>query len=365
MERYPLLAIDQEKILRNAALIRKLCLAGGIDPAAVVKGWNAEDSIVEPILRAGYTTLASSRTAHLAMLREREYPVSTMLVRIPMASEISDVVRAADTSLNSEMETIRALDRAARDESRRHGVILMRDLGDLREGIFDRERFVETAIAVERELAGIELKGVGANLSCYGSVIPTTENLSMLVEDAREIERQINRKLAVISGGGTTSLPLLIKGGMPEGINHLRIGEALVLSHDLAGFYGCPLPGHSNDTLILQAQIVEIGEKPTHPVGTLGINCFGETPKYEDRGIRRRAILAIGAFDLGDPAKLVPADPQIRVLGASSDHTIIDIHDSDETYRLGDPVSFTLCYQNMLFAMSNPLIRKVVTRRAQ
>ena len=360
MERYPILEIDQELVYRNATIIRELCLNEGIEPTAVVKGYNGLEAITEPILQAGYKTLASSRIPHLVTIHEKKYPVEALLLRIPMASEIEDVVRFADISLNSQLDTIRQLDWTARNMGFKHKIILMRDLGDLREGIFDRERFIETACVVERDLPGVALYGVGANLSCYGSVVPTAENLSQLVEDAREIERQIGRKLDVVSGGGTTSIPLLAKGGMPRGVNHLRIGEAILLSHDLAGFYGCPIPGHSNDTLTLKAQIVEIGEKPTHPIGTLGVNCFGEIPIYEDRGIRRRALLAIGAFDLGDPGKLVPADEDIKVLGASSDHTIVDIHDSKRPYKLGDVLDFTLCYQNMLFATANPLIQKKV-----
>ncbi len=363
MERYPILEIDQELVRRNGTIIRELCLNGGIEPAAVVKGYNALDIIMEPIVEAGYRTLTSSRIPHLVAIRERKYPVDTMLLRIPMASEAGDVVRFADISLNSELETIDLLNRAARNIGLKHRIVLMRDLGDLREGIFERERFVETACKVESDFPGIVLYGVGTNLSCYGSVVPTNENLSRLVEDAREIERRIGRRLDIVSGGGTTSIPLLAHGDMPEGVNHLRVGEATILSHDLAGFYGCPIPGHTNDTLTLKAQIVEIGEKPTHPVGVLGVNCFGEMPIYNDRGIRRRAILAIGAYDVGDPAKLVPVDSGIEVLGSSSDHTIIDIHDSKIPYKLGDPVAFTLCYQNMLFATSNPFIAKEKARR--
>ena len=361
MERYPVLEINQALIRDNASIIFNLCKGEGIEPAAVIKGFNALPQIIEPILDAGYTTLASSRIPHLVSIQDKNYPVEAMLIRIPMLSEAEDVVRFSNISLNSELKMIELLDRVARNIGAKHRVILMRDLGDLREGIFDRERFVETACKIEKNYSGVVLHGIGTNLGCYGSVMPTTENLSQLVKDAREIERHINRKLDVVSGGSTTSIPLLAMGGMPEGINHLRIGEANVLAHDLAGFFGCPLPGHTNNTLTLKAEIIEIGEKPTHPVGKLGINWFGETPVYEDRGVRRRAILGIGAFDLGAPEKLVPKDKHIKVLGSSSDHTIIDIHDCKTPYSLGDIVSFTLCYQNMLFSTANPLIHKKIT----
>lgn len=352
---YPLLEIHTQKIARNAKIILELCRRNGIEPAAVSKGYNAIDAITDAIVEAGFRTVGSSRLPHLQAVRQRGYPVATLMLRLPMPSEIAAVVDCADISLNSEPAVAALLDAEAKRQGKRHALIWMRDLGDLREGIFDARMFVETACRIEREFPHLHLLGVGTNLSCYGSVVPTYENLSELVANAREIERSIGRKLDVISGGGTTSLPLLLSGRMPEGINHLRIGGAIPLRSEFA-----QLEALSNETLILKAEIVEIGEKPTHPVGVLGVDCFGNVKEYEDRGTRRRALLAAGAFDVGNSDKLLPVDPGVRILGCSSDHMIADIHDSQHAYRLGDTVAFTLLYQAMLFATANPLVRKQV-----
>lgn len=358
MDRYPLLEIDGKIIRRNAEILLGECRRNGVEPFAVLKGFNALPGIRDVLVKAGYKTLASSRLPHLAAVKEAGLAVETLGLRLPMLSEVHEVVRVCDISLNSEPETLRALDRAAGAAGRFHKIILMRDLGDLREGIFEGDRFIETALYVERELKNLCLYGVGVNLTCYGSVIPTEKNLSELAANAADIEKLIGRKLAVVSGGNTTSLPLLLRGAMPEGINNLRIGEAIVVPCDLAGQWRCPVEGLSNRGLVLKAEIIEIGRKPTHPIGELGTNCFGSHSHYEDRGVRRRALLALGAFDIGDPEKLIPDDPGIKILGASSDHMIIDIEESENDYRLGDVVSFTLHYQAMLFATENPLIKK-------
>lgn len=358
MNKYPLLEIDREIIHRNAGILLDECRKRGVEPFAVLKGFNALPGIVDAIVKAGYRTLASSRLPHLAAVKEAKLPVDTLGLRIPMLSEVCEVVRVCDISLNSEPETLRALDAAASGAGVIHKVILMRDLGDLREGIFESERFVKTACYVERELKNLCLYGVGTNLTCYGSVIPTVKNLSELAANAADIERLIGRKLAVVSGGNTTSIPLVIREAMPKGINNLRIGEAIVVPCDLIGQWRCPVEGLSNRGLVLKAEIIEIGMKPTHPIGELGTNCFGSYSHYEDRGIRRRALLALGAFDIGDPEKLIPDDAGVKILGASSDHMIIDIEESANDYRLGDIVSFTLHYQAMLFATENPLIEK-------
>ena len=362
MGKYPLLEIDTLPAYENARILREHCLAKGVEPTAVIKGYNARPEIVEAQLRAGYQRLGSSRLQHLRFVKEQGWDCRTMALRIPMLSEIEELVAVADYSLESEELTLRAINNEAARQGKVHKAILMRDLGDLREGLTDPERLYALAEAVEKELPQVELAGVGANLTCYGSVIPSTENLSELVADAREIERRIGRRLEIVSGGSTSSLPLVIKGGLPEGINDLRIGEALVVPCDLLDYWGCDVPGLSNRVLLLKAEIVECGEKPTMPRGNRGANGFGTYRDYEDRGIRRRALLAIGVFDVGDYEKLLPCDPGVQVLGGSSDHIIVDIHDSRKDYRLGDVVEFELCYKSMLFTTGSPMIRKTIVR---
>jgi len=359
---YPKLEIDTQLVYNNARILRRLCLEKGIEPTAVIKGFNGIDYITEAIVRAGYRCIASSRIPHLKAVKDRGYEVETLALRIPMLSEVEELVAYCDISLNSEPQTLRAIDAESARQGKVHKVILMRDLGDLREGLIDRARFYEVAIMIEQELPHVMLYGVGANLTCYGSVIPTTKNLSELVKDAFEVEQRISRKLDVVSGGSTSSLPLLIKGGMPQGVNNLRIGEALVVPCDLLDYWQCDVPGLSNATMTLKTEIIEIGEKPTKPIGKQGVNGMGTKREYENKGIRRRALLAIGVFDVGDYEKLIPVDPGVTLLGGSSDHLIADIQESKQAYMLGDTVAFELRYKSMLFATGNPLIKKVRVR---
>lgn len=354
---HPVLEVDLGIIKKNAAIVKRLCDESGIEASAVIKGFNALDDITSSIVESGYTCVASSRIPHLKAVKEKGYPVETMGLRVPMISEVHEVVEFCDICLCSELETVRLLDREAAERHKTLQVVLMRDLGDLREGIIDGERFVETACAIERDHPHTHLLGVGTNLGCYGSVKPTVENLSLLVSDAQEIERAIGRELEVVSGGGSTSLYLAIRGMMPRGINHLRLGGVLLLPSEVLDLEN-DLPGMSDEGLILKAEIIEIGEKPTYPIGELGTDCFGSVGAYEDLGVRRRALLALGAFDIGNHKKLIPLDKGINVLGGSSDHTIVDIHDSIREYRLGDAVSFTLFYQAMLFATANNFVEK-------
>lgn len=359
---YPRLLIDTEKAAQNARLIRSICLSSGVEPVAVVKGFNGLWPLTEAMIAAGYKRIGSSRIPQLRAVKESGAKVETMALRIPMLSELEELVRWCDISLASEPDILYALDREAAAQKKIHKVILMRDVGDLREGIISRERFYAVAEMTERELPHLYLEGIGTNMTCYGSILPTPDNTGELVEDAKEIERRIGRRLNTVSGGASSTLPLILNGMLPKGITELRIGNAIVIPEDLSP-YDCKIPaGLSNQVLTLQAEIVELGGKPTMPRGVIGVDGFGSQRHYEDRGIRRRALLALGALDVGSCEKLVPADPGMTILGASSDHLIVDIQDSEKEYHLGDIVEFALTYQSMMHATLSPYIEKEVSK---
>ena len=65
--------------------------------------------------------------------------------------------------------------------------------------------------------------------------------------------------------------------------------------------------------------------------------------------MRRRALLAVGKVDYGDPCELIPMEEGIEVLGASSDHTIIDVEDAERDYKVGDTMTFDICYATIVY----------------
>lgn len=351
----PSLDIDLGRIRDNARLILGLCRDNGIEPTAVVKGFNALAPVVDVIARAGYGTIASSRLPHLRRVRERRLPVRTMALRIPMPSEAAEVVEVCDISLNSEIDTVGRLDAAAARRGAVHAVVWMRDVGDLREGVFDSDRFVRDAVHIEKTFRHIHLLGVGTSLTCYGTVRPSVVNLGDLVDSASAVEAAIGRKLEMVSGGSSSSVPLLVRGKMPKGITNLRLG-AVLMYHTLS-LAEDELP-ELRDAFRVNIEVIEAAVKPTVPRGELAYDCFGNGKVFEDRGERRRVILGVGAFDLGDCLKLRTLDAGARVLGASSDHLIVDVHDSDREYRPGDVMSFLMSYQSILTATANEFVHK-------
>ena len=176
---------------------------------------------------------------------------------------------------------------------------------------------------------------------------------------ARKIEKRFGITLDMISGGNSSSIYLIDRGEMPEGINNLRLGEAALLGNDTA--YETDLPGTAGDTVILEAQIVELKEKPSLPIGEVGVDAFGQKPYYEDRGIMKRGIIAVGKQDT-DLDSMTPVDPQIEIMGGSSDHTILDLTHCDRQYAVGDVIAFELGYGGMLKTATSPYVEKKYVR---
>ena len=349
---FPRIEIDLNKLKSNTERMVKLCRENCIEIAGVTKVFCAYPPAAQAMLDGGIRLLADSRIENLRKLQE--LPVNKLLLRLPMPSQAEDVVRYADISLNSELSTLRLLGKAA-GQGKPHEVILMVDVGDLREGIWpdDVDSFVREAV----EISGISIKGFGTNLTCYGGVIPDEGNLGRLVKIAREMEGKYNLDLEYISGGNSSSLYLLDQRRMPNGINNLRLGESIVLGRETA--FGEQLEGLFGDVFIIKAEIVELKEKPSYPIGNIGMDAFGKKPEFEDRGIIKRAIVAIGRQDV-DPDGLKAIDENIFILGGSSDHTIVDLSNSLIKYQVGDIVSFKVDYGCLLKAMTSPYVEKVI-----
>jgi ornithine racemase len=348
---YPCIEVDIPKITHNVNEIVTICKKKHIDVNAVTKVICAKKPIVKAFLQAGITQIADSRILNLKNLKNLD--CQKLLLRIPMISEVDNVVEYSDISLNSELKTIRLLSQAAKKLNKVHYIILMIELGDLREGV-PLEDAMDTVKEIVK-LDHIQLIGLGTNVTCYGGVIPDKDNLGQLIQLKSQIEATFHIHLPFISGGNSSSLYMVMNDTIPEGINQLRIGEAIVLGRETS--YGKPIPNCYNDAFILKGQIVEVKDKPTIPTGNIGVDAFGRRPHYENKGIRKRAIIAVGRQDIKLEG-LIPLDKDISIFGASSDHLIIDVTDCKKDLQVGDIVSFKVDYGCLLLAMTSPYVKK-------
>lgn len=347
--RYPRLEINLNSLENNIKIVTDMCRDKGISVAGVIKGATGIPEVSRAFADNGADIIGSSRLEQLRDAKDSGIKKPLFLIRVPMLSEVADVIELCAISLNSDEKVLESLNVEARKQAKRHSVILMADLGDLREGFWDKEEMISVAKRVEDEMEGLYLAGIGTNLGCYGSVLPTSDKLQELVSLARKVEETIGRKLDVISGGATSSMMRVVDNNMPEGINSLRIGEAILLNKDLPLYYGYEIKGLKDDVFSLHAEVIEVRDKPTHPQGELGVDAFGNTNQYEDRGIRRRALVAVGKVDYGDIAEIFPIEEGITILGASSDHTILDVEDYKGEINTGDIVKFDINYASLVY----------------
>lgn len=358
MRQYPQLEFDLALLRSNADAVISRCRGMGIRVCGVVKGVDGLPEAARVLRAAGAAELGTSRLEQVAKCRAAGVPGPWLLIRIPGLTELPDVVALCETSLQSEWPTLLALEEECLRQNKTHRVIVMTDLGDLREGFWDKKELVDVCERVERDLPHVQLAGIGVNLTCYGSTKPTPEKMNELVGLARQVEQRIGRRLEIVSGGATSSFTLVHWGTMPAGVNHLRIGEAILLGKDLQVDWGIRDMDYLRmDALTLRAEVVEVKDKPTYPIGEFAIDAFGRKPVYEDRGIRRRAILALGRADVGELESLIPREPGLTVIGGSSDHCIVDVEDCPRRLQVGDIVEFSLCYSHMLYATARSDMR--------
>ena len=352
MEHGPKLIIHTDRLLHNMQTLVNAAHAQGVQLALVSKVVCAHPAVIDCINASGCDMLADSRIENL---NRADTTLPKLLLRIGDPHEADAIVSASDVSLESERDTILALQAAAQRQNKRHKVILMIDLGDLREGVFFRDWDAILSVAeTVKSCQNLELFGTGTNLTCYGSVLPDEQNLGTLVAITERLRRELQLPIPLISGGNSTSLSLLLDGRLPKGINHLRLGES-VMCGVIPGHY-TKIPGCCQDVFELCATLVELKEKPSYPIGTLSRNAFGETVQYTDKGPMLRGIAAIGRQDVRVDG-ITPTDPNMEILGASSDHLLLDLTNTNG-YRVGDTVTFGLDYGALLAASTSAYIKK-------
>ena len=347
--RYPRLTINTAKLRENARTVAGLCARHGIDVWGVTKGLSGDPRLAQLYVDAGFKGVSDSRLLNLQGIRDAGVPARLQLMRIAMPSEAEDLVRIADVSLQSEVSTILLLNEMAHKMGRTHEVLLMIDIGDLREGFWPKE-LTHIGEPLRGLRGGVRITGVATNFACASGVLPTRQKFEDLVGYRDEIQKFLGTHMPVVSVGGTCCLKVIEESGVPDGINQIRMCEAVVTGMDTA--FAREIPYLHRDALTLSAEIVECREKPSVPDGEVGMQAFGEKPVFIDRGKRRRALLGIGRQDV-NVDRIKPLQPGVHVVTASSDHLIVDVTEAEARepgtrFKPGDVLDFRPLYPAML-----------------
>ncbi|MCF7926422.1 MAG: alanine/ornithine racemase family PLP-dependent enzyme [Candidatus Izimaplasma sp.] len=346
----PTVYVDLTKFKENLLYLTHQCQKHHLSLMAVTKVFSADQKLIDVINDVEPAYIADSRIDNLKQI---ETKLPKVLLRLPALSEVEEVVQYADISLNSELKTIKALNESAEKHGKIHQIILMIDLGDLREGIFEKEE-LHSVVKKLLTFSHIKLLGLGTNLTCYGGVIPTVDVLNKLIQHKQDLEDTFDITIQLVSGGNSSSLELMFNNNLPKGITNLRLGESLVLGRETA--YGKSLKNMHSDIFTLEAEIIELKNKPSVPIGPIGMNALGEKVTFEDKGIQKRAILNIGRQDINHTNIIVPNN--ISILGSSSDHLLLDVTHYKKPLSVGDTLRFKLTYGGILSLFTSKYVRR-------
>lgn len=355
------ITIDLDALEYNLNVIRNWVDRHGASMTVVTKALCGHRDTLEALRDLGVDSMSDSRLDNLETIKSVAPNVETWYLRPPHSSALDDVVRLSDVSLNTELEIIKELNEEASRRGTVHRVVIMIELGDLREGILPG-RLLQTYRQIF-ELPNIRVMGIGANLGCLGGVVPSVDQFMQLALYRELLELKFEHKLPLISAGSSSSLPLLIDGSLPKQINHFRVGESVFLGTNL--IQGGILEGLRGDAVRLEAEIVEIKEKGMVPLGeTTEMTPFQPVEEDEetDPGQRGyRAIVTVGQVDT-DINGLTPVKDGYRIAGASSDLTVVNVGESKEGLTVGDRIGFRAAYSSFVRLMANPYTEKVLLR---
>jgi predicted amino acid racemase len=352
----PRLEIDLDKIQHNAGTLIDRLAPGGISVTGVTKATLGSPEVAGALLRAGVRTLGDSRIENIEAMRRAGVPASMTLIRSPMLSQVDRVVAHADVSFNTELDVISKLSCAAQKMEKTHGIVLMVELGDLREGILPGN--LEPIVRQVLRFPNITLDGIGTNLACQSGVAPDVKNMAELSTLAASIDATHGVKLGIVSGGNSANLSWALGGADKGRVNDLRLGESLLLGRE--PLHRQPIDWLHTDAITLVAEVIESMVKPSQPWGEIAQTAFGVKPPALDRGDISHTILAIGHQDT-DPHGLIPPSG-MEILGASSDHLITD--SGRQRLSVGAEVEFQLNYSALVRAMTSPFVAKVMQVKA-
>ena len=346
----PRIEIDLDLVEHNTRVLVDRLAARDVRVLGVTKATLGSPGVAAAMLRGGAVGLGDSRVENLARLTDVDGAVPRTLIRSPMLSQAAHVVRTATASLNTEPAVIAALDAAATHAGVRHDVILMVELGDLREGIAVDD--VAAAVQVVLESPSLRLRGLGANLACQNGVVPDDANMGVLHRLVDRTEAHHRLALDVVSSGNSANLDWALTTTRLDRTNELRLGEAILLGTE--PLRRAPIDGLSTKAFALVGEVIEVADKPARPWGDQAQAAYGEPPARVGGGSRRQAIVALGRQDVDLDGLLPP--PGIVVLGMSSDHLVLDV--GDHPITVGDELRFRLGYGALVRAMTSPFVAR-------
>jgi len=352
------IVLNREKLKHNFTFLNKLFKKHKIEWAVVSKLLCGNKEYIKELINLGIKQICDSRVSNLKVIKELDPKIETIYIKPPSKGSLKGVIKYADISINTEFATIKLLNEEAKRLDKTHKIMIMIEMGELREGVMWDE-FIGFYGSVFN-LSNIEVVGIGTNLTCLYGVLPNQDKLIQLSLYEQLIEAKFDKNIPYVSGGSSVTIPLIFKGLLPRSINHFRIGETLFLGTDV--YNDSTIRNMEHNVFQLFAEIIELSEKPMVPSGEMGTNVEGGEFDFDDKDIGKsscRAILDIGLLDV-DVKHMQPKDNTIEIAGSSSDMIVLDLGENNNKYKVGDLVEMQLDYMGTLSILNSKYIDKKI-----
>ena len=338
----PEIVIDLEKIESNVRVLKELYETKGINIFGVTKVICGDPTLANILVSNGISYLADSRIENIKHILEANVQAKFLLLRT-LPSQAESTVKYAEISLNSDLSVIRLLSKAALKANVFHKIILMIEMGDLREGIMpiDLNDMVRSIL----RLSNIKLIGIGTNLACFGGIKPNARKMKLLSSIAVDLEKRFNISLTIVSGGNSANYNWFNSSEDMGRVNNLRIGESIFLGRET--LERKPIPNLFTDAFSLTAEVIESSIKPSVPYGEVGVDAFDNIPTFEDAGsIIRGSSLGISTTRMQKYPIFVAYNP--KSINSSS---LYPLHISGASLSLSIPMA---AMSSALLPASNP-----------
>lgn len=352
------ITLHKEKLIHNYHFLKTLFTKHSIEWAVVAKILCGNEMFLKCLLEITEQEVCDSRLMNLKRIKKLSPDTRTIYIKPPAKRLAASIVKYADVSFNSELDTVKALSEEAVNQQKIHRVVIMVEMGELREGVMSDA--LEKLYGEIIRLPGIEVAGIGMNLNCLNGILPDREKLAELIAHTKDLENIYHKEIPTITAGSSVTIPLLFSGEVPEGINHFRIGETLFFGTDV--FHDTHISGMQQDVFRLTAEVLEITEKPMVPNGLAGTNLTGDRPVFDEADCDKtsvRVIVDLGLLDI-DPSDIVPLTKGLEIAGASSDMMVLNMTDGNPDLKVGDTLDFGMNYMAVLRAMNSEYVDKVV-----
>jgi predicted amino acid racemase len=355
--------LDYQKLNHNFNYLNNLFEKRNIQWGVVSKLLCGNEAYIRELINMGIREVHDSRISNLKVIKKINKDVQTVYIKPPARRAVKSLVRYADVSFNTEFETIKLISEEAVRQNKKHKIIIMIEMGDLREGVLG-DNLIDFYSSIF-QLPNIEIIGIGTNLNCLNGVMPSHDKLIQLSLYKQLIDATFKVKIPWVSGGSSVTIPLLLKKMLPAGINHFRVGETLYFGNNLVT--NKTIKGMKSNVFTLYTEIVELMEKPIVPIGELGTNLAGEKYEVDEADYGKsscRALLDIGLLDV-DPHHIKPIKSGIYITGASSDMLAVDLGKNRGGFKVGDLLAFNLDYMGVLKILNSNYIEKRITNKPQ